>query len=79
MLIGAAYDHRVDVWALGSITYLMLSGFLPFDDPNEEKEIVRQTLNDDVPFPKTIWNHLSEGAKSFVESELLNSELGEGC
>ena len=40
VLMQQPYDKSVDIWSLGIIAYLMLSGTLPYDDDNE-KEIVR--------------------------------------
>ena len=61
------YGREVDIWSIGIITYLLLCGCLPFDDEKSEKEIVRQTIEDPVPYYPKIWKKLSEEAKSFVE------------
>jgi eukaryotic-like serine/threonine-protein kinase len=34
-LSGSRVDHRSDLWALGIVTYRMLTGAWPFHDPNE--------------------------------------------
>ncbi len=67
------YDFKVDLFAIGIITYLLVAGFLPFDDENSEKEIARQTVYEPTPFPKKIWNNISPEAKMFVDN-LLNKD-----
>lgn len=46
--------------------YLCLSGSLPFDDENSDKEIARQTIFEEPSFPDKIWKKLSSDAKDCV-------------
>ena len=64
------YDFKVDLFAIGIITYLLVAGFLPFDDENDEKEIARQTVYEPTPYPKKIWDNISLEAKMFVDNLL---------
>ncbi|MCQ2817119.1 MAG: protein kinase [archaeon] len=64
------YGKEVDLWSIGIITYLLLCGFLPFDDENSEREIARQTIQDPVPYPSQVWSKLSPEAKNFVDGLL---------
>ena len=64
------YDHKVDLFAIGVITYLLVAGFLPFDDENSEKEIARQTVYEPTPYPKKIWDKISNEAKMLVDNLL---------
>ena len=62
------YDFKVDLFAIGIITYLLVAGFLPFDDENSEKEIARQTVYEPTPFPSFVWKNISLEAKMFVDN-----------
>ena len=67
VLCGEKYDKSVDIWCIGILTYFMLVGKLPYDDPDDnENEIARQTINDPIPFIEEKWNIISDEAKDFV-------------
>ena len=74
ILLEEPYNTKVDLWAIGIITYLLLAGFLPFDSDVSEKEIARQTVYEPTPFPSVVWNKVSLEAKMFVEN-LLNKNM----
>ena len=64
------YNFKVDLFAIGIITYLLVAGFLPFDHETSEKEIARQTVYEPTPFPPSIWKNISFEAKMFVDNLL---------
>ena len=64
------YNFKVDLFAIGIITYLIVAGFLPFDHETSEKEIARQTIHEPTPFPVSIWKNISLEAKMFVDNLL---------
>ena len=70
VLQGKPYDKSVDLWSIGIITFLLLCGYLPFDDKHSEREIARQTIQDPVPFEENIWKRYSPEAKTFVDGLL---------
>ena len=70
VLQGKPYDKSVDLWSIGIITFLLLCGYMPFDDEHSEKEIARQTIQDPVPYENKIWSKLSREAKTFVDGLL---------
>ena len=70
VLQGKPYDKSVDLWSIGIIAFLLLCGYLPFDDKHSEREIARQTIQDPVPYDNKIWSKLSPEAKTFVDGLL---------
>ena len=70
VLQGKPYDKSVDLWSIGIIAFLLLCGYLPFDDKHSEREIARQTIQDPVPYDNKIWSKLTPEAKTFVDGLL---------
>ena len=64
------YNKSVDLWSVGVIIYLLLSGFLPFDDENSESEIIKQTIENEVTFDSSVWENISQEAKDLIRSLL---------
>lgn len=58
------YDSSVDVWAIGVVTYMLLSGVRPFHDTNREEK-KRMIREDPLRFPDRQWAHISKDAKDF--------------
>ena len=62
------------MWSLGVTTYLLLSGGLPFDHANDDKEIARQTISEPVPYKGTIWKTISPQAVDFINKLLVKDQ-----
>ena len=60
-----AYDTKCDLWSVGVILFLLLGGYLPFDDANEDK-VFDRTRNGLYEFHPDYWGHVSGSAKELV-------------
>jgi len=59
------YGREIDIWALGVITYVLLSGSLPFFH-NVLHKLYRQIVERDLSFPEQSWKNVSKGALDFI-------------
>uniref|UniRef100_A0A3Q2PX69 CaM kinase-like vesicle-associated b n=1 Tax=Fundulus heteroclitus TaxID=8078 RepID=A0A3Q2PX69_FUNHE len=67
------YGRPVDCWAIGVITYILLSGNPPFYDEtddddyeNHDKNLFRKILAGDYEFDSPYWDEISDSAKNLV-------------
>ena len=65
MLVDTVYDKRVDVWALGVLTYECLIGHPPFEVPDSVEETHRAIASGHVPFPEE-GPQVSDEAKDLI-------------
>jgi len=74
-VILGSYDERCDVWAIGVITYLLLSGDPPFGGcggPESLMEVRANILAGRFEFePEDIWARVSQSAKDFIKTLLV--------
>ena len=62
-----SYGFEVDMWALGVILYILLSGCPPFSPERTDKSLIRQVCDGDYSFPKSKWASVDESAIDLVE------------
>ena len=56
------YGAKADVWSAGIITYILLSGVMPF---NKKKKKKKAGLS--LSYPKWYWENISSEARDFVQ------------
>ncbi|KAL4234988.1 Serine/threonine-protein kinase H1 [Mactra antiquata] len=66
------YTVQVDMWAVGVITYILLSGTMPFDDENRTR-LYRLILKAKYNYVGEHWKDVSDLAKNFIDRCLVIS------
>ena len=68
-VIEGKHDKSCDLWSVGVVAFVLLSGRLPFDGQTEEDTFTKiKYLN--YHFEDECWNTISDDGKDFIESLL---------
>jgi len=70
------YDEKVDMWSIGCILYLLLSGQYPFGTEDDCDVLYQSICEGDFDFEDEAWDYVSGSAKRVI-SNLLKVEPGE--
>lgn len=68
-ILTSTYNKQIDVWSLGVILYVMLSGHVPFAGKNDQ-EIFARIKGAPLTFGHQSWQHVSEEAKILLRKML---------
>ncbi|XP_057680456.1 serine/threonine-protein kinase H1 homolog [Corythoichthys intestinalis] len=74
VVLRKAYTCAVDMWAIGVIAYILLSGSMPFEDDSKTR-LYRSIVRGKYSFRRNPWPSVSNPAKDFIRA-LLESDPG---
>jgi serine/threonine protein kinase len=69
-VIKGSYNKECDMWSLGIIAYMILTGNPPFYS-NNSMEIYKTILQNKIEFPESEWKDLSKEALEFTKKLLV--------
>ncbi|KAA0706498.1 Serine/threonine-protein kinase DCLK2 [Triplophysa tibetana] len=70
------YGLKVDIWAAGVITYILLCGFPPFrSERNQQDELFEQIMLGKLEFPAPYWDNIGVTAKDLI-GKMLQVNVG---
>lgn len=64
------YDQAVDMWSVGVIIHVLLCGYPPFSDENQQN-LFRKIRIGDWSFKMEFWAHISAEAKTLIKKLLV--------
>lgn len=72
---GKMYNEKVDLWSIGVIAYILLCGYEPFYDDDEQK-MYKKIVKGDYEFDSPYWDNITYNAKDLI-TKLLKVDVRE--
>lgn len=63
------YDRTCDLWAVGVVCYILLTGYPPYNG-NNDSEVHASTKKGHLVFERQVWGNLSKSSRDFVRKLL---------
>ena len=76
-LKGVKYDKAVDVWSLGVIFYVLMSGTLPYEGPTQ-KDTAQMIVDEPLNYRSPKWKYLSKEAQNLA-TRMLQKDAKMRC
>ena len=74
VLVRSPYNKEVDIWSIGVTLYYILTGTLPFDDDNDNEEVIaKKIVFSKLTFYDKKWQKISDLCMDFVEKSLIKN------
>jgi tRNA A-37 threonylcarbamoyl transferase component Bud32 len=64
-------DKSVDIWSIGILAYLLISGNHPFDSKKSNENILNRIINGKFKFDGPIWEKVPKDCKDFIKKCLV--------
>lgn len=74
VLAKKGYNERCDVWSLGVILFILLTGKPPFDGDGDE-EITDQVKIGNISYADPVWDNISSDAKDLLKNKMLQYNI----
>ncbi|CAM9417639.1 unnamed protein product [Ectocarpus sp. 6 AP-2014] len=72
---GVSYDKSCDMWSIGVIAFVLLSGDMPFDT-NTKQRLIKAVEDGRFEFSGRRWNRVSSEARSFIRHMMVKKPSG---
>lgn len=71
--VAFGYDFKVDSWSLGTILYILLCGYHPFDPQgtSTDNEMMKAITSCQYDFNDEAWQGVSENGKNLIQNLLV--------
>jgi calcium-dependent protein kinase len=71
-VLNSEYNEKCDIWSVGVILFILLSGRPPFDG-NDDKEIIKNVRTGEYKMSGAEFRNISHDAKDFIRAMLTKN------
>ncbi|KIH52513.1 hypothetical protein ANCDUO_17385, partial [Ancylostoma duodenale] len=76
VLCNKGFNRSLDMWSVGVIVYVSLSGTFPF---NEDEDILDQIQNAEFMYPPNLWKEIGDNGEYFKLLQRTGSDFDFQC